>query len=124
MKIRSITSLILLLSCTLIISAQTQSAQQPAQTERQLQQHNLMPAPMSVRFNEGRMPITKAFTVATRGQADDRLRAYVDRMARRLEGRTVMEFSRGLAADASRASLVVECQSTGKMVPALDENES
>ena len=83
-----------------------------------------MPVPMSVRFNEGRMPITKAFTVATRGHADDRLRAYIDRMARWLKGRTVMEFSRGLAADVSRALLIIECQSAGKTVPALDENES
>ncbi|HYG82069.1 MAG TPA: family 20 glycosylhydrolase, partial [Pyrinomonadaceae bacterium] len=87
-------------------------------------EHQLMPVPASVSFRQGRLPITASFTVATRGHADDRLRAAIDRAARRLEGRTVLEFARGLAADATAATLVVETQGPGKAVPAVDEDES
>lgn len=86
--------------------------------------HHLMPVPASVRFNSGRMAITKSFTVATRGHADARLQAAIERAVRRLEGRTVMEFARGAANDATAATLVVECRSAGLAIPAVEEDES
>src|SRR5438067_12379577 len=97
---RKYLSVILLLSCILNVAAQTaesgaQSINQPAT------QHHLMPVPASVRFNQGRLPITKSFTVATKGHVDDRLRSSVERAVRRLERRTVMEFQRGLVNDLS-----------------------
>lgn len=87
-------------------------------------QHQLMPVPAAVRFNQGRLPITSSFTVATRGHSDDRLRAAIQRAARRLEGRTVFEFRRDLAGDATSATLVVETQGPGKAIPSVDEDES
>jgi hexosaminidase len=83
-----------------------------------------MPVPSSVRFNPGRLPITKSFTVGTRGRTDERLQAAIDRMLRRLEGRTVMELQRGPASDANTATLVIETQGPGKPVPSVDEDES
>jgi hexosaminidase len=83
-----------------------------------------MPVPSSVRFNPGRLPITKSFTVGTRGRADERLQAAIDRMLRRLEGRTVMELQRGPASDANTATLFIETQGPGKPVPSVDEDES
>jgi hexosaminidase len=86
--------------------------------------HDLMPVPASVNFKPGRLPVTASFTVATRGHTDDRLRAAISRAMRRLEGRTVFEFKRELAADAGAATLVVETQGPGKAVPSVDEDES
>lgn len=83
-----------------------------------------MPVPASVRFDAGRLPVTKSFTVGLRGQADERLRSYLDRAARRLEARTGMQFARGFAADAAPATLVVECERTAAEVPVLREDES
>jgi hexosaminidase len=109
----------LMLFCVTDAPAQTSGPDvQPAP------QHHLMPVPASVRFNAGRLPIAKSFTVAARGHVDDRLRSGVDRAVRRLEGRTVMEFARGLAPDASAATLVVHAQGPGKTLPSVDEDES
>lgn len=83
-----------------------------------------MPVPASLSFNEGRMPVTKTFTVATRGYVDDRLRGYIERIMRRLEGRTVMELSRAVTTDTASASLVVECGGAGENVVKLGEDES
>src|SRR5205085_11376149 len=123
MRARKYTSIILFLSCVLSVAAQTaesgaQSIAQPAT------QHHLMPVPASVRFNQGRLPITKSFTVAAKGHVDDRLRAGVERAVRRLEGRAVMEFQRGLGVDTGAATLVVEAQGPGNVVPSVEEDES
>jgi hexosaminidase len=88
------------------------------------QQHHLMPVPASVRFNAGRLPVGKSFNVAVRGQADPRLQAGIARFLRRIEGRTVMELSRGLAGDAASATFVVETGGAGKAVPSVEEDES
>src|SRR2546430_5212093 len=46
------------------------------------------------------------------------------RSMRRLEGRTVFEFARGLPNDANAATLVVECKGPGQVVPSVEEDES
>ena len=116
MRVRTCLPLILTLFCAPGAYAQT--------TPAAAAQHNLMPAPASVRFNAGRLPVSKSFTVAARGQADARLRAGVERLLRRMEGRTVLELPRGLAADAASASLVVESGGPGRDVPSVEEDES
>jgi hexosaminidase len=123
MRARKYTSIILFLSGVLSMAAQTaesgaQSIAQPAT------QHHLMPVPASVHFNQGRLPITKSFTVAAKGHVDDRLRAGVERAVSRLEGRTVMESQRGLVSEANTATLVVETQGPGNAVPSVNEDES
>ena len=111
-------SVILYLIC---VPAAAQTAETGAQTATR---HNLMPVPAEVRFNAGRLPITKSFQAAAAGHVDARLRAAIDRAVRRLEGRTVMEFGRGLAGEAANAALLVRCQGPGRAVPSVEEDES
>jgi hexosaminidase len=85
---------------------------------------NLMPVPANIQWLRGRMPVTKNFTVAVTGKTDERLRAYVFRVMRRLEGRTILEFSRDLTNDTANAGLLIETQSTGNAVPQLGDDES
>src|SRR5205085_1250447 len=116
-------SIILLLSCVLHAVAQTNVSGTQSLTQP-MTQHHLMPVPASVRFNAGRLSITKSFTVGIRGRTDERLQAATARIMRRLEGRTVMEFQRSLAADPTTATLVIEAQAPGQVVPSLNEDES
>ncbi|HEY0172869.1 MAG TPA: family 20 glycosylhydrolase [Pyrinomonadaceae bacterium] len=122
MKAHKLISALLLMTLVPHTSAQTpapaaQAAQAPAR-------HNLMPVPASVRFGAGRLRVDKTFTVAATGAVDERLRAGVDRAVRRLEGRTVLELARGLAADPGRATLLVEARGPGRAVPSVEEDES
>ena len=95
-----------------------------AQTAPPATRHNLMPVPASVRFLPGRLAITGSFSVAAAGHPDPRLQAGVERAVRRLEGRTVMELPRGMAADASSATLVLRVGGPGHAVPSVKEDES
>src|SRR5687767_12128231 len=63
-------------------------AQNSGPTELVAARRNLMPVPSSIAWREGGLPITKSFTVAFTGQTDERLRKYVFRVLRRLDGRT------------------------------------
>ncbi|MFL6227173.1 MAG: beta-N-acetylhexosaminidase [Pyrinomonadaceae bacterium] len=120
MKANGCVSILLILACLLKVGAQTAGADASLFAAR----HNLMPVPASVRFNAGRLAVTKSFSVAARGFVDDRLRAGVARAVRRLEGRTVLELPTGLASDMNAATLVIECQKAGQLVPSVEEDES
>src|SRR5437588_6912622 len=85
---------------------------------------NLRPVPSSVQIQTGRLPITSSFNVAVKNYTDDRLRAGIDRMLRRLAGRTVLTVPADLATDEGAAILVVQCERAGEIIPALNENES
>src|SRR2546421_723308 len=87
-------------------------------------QMNLMPVPASVQIQTGRLPITSSFNVAVKNYTDDRLRAGIDRMLRRLAGRTVLTLPADLATDEGAAILVVQCERAGEIIPSLNENES
>ncbi|HEY2971653.1 MAG TPA: family 20 glycosylhydrolase, partial [Pyrinomonadaceae bacterium] len=119
MRTRTFLPLILSLFCAISASAQSGAATAPAAT-----QLNLMPVPLSVRFDTGRLPVNSSFTVAARGQVDPRLQAGIDRALRRIEGRTVMELARGLAGNTATATLVVESGGPGQAVPSVEEDES
>jgi hexosaminidase len=123
MRARKYIPVVLLLTCVLNMTARTTVSGTQSTTPPPAQ-HHLMPVPASVRFNPGRLPITKSFNVGVRGQRDERLQSAIDRLLRRLEGRTVMEFERGAASDANTATLVVETQGPGQAVPSVDEDES
>jgi len=99
-----------------IISAQ--------EKDLQAARRNLMPVPASVNWKTGRLPVTKAFSVAVKGQTDERLKKYIFRVMRRLEGRTILEFARELSNDAAGANLLIETQSTGNAIPKLGDDES
>ncbi|MDQ3801565.1 MAG: family 20 glycosylhydrolase [Acidobacteriota bacterium] len=85
---------------------------------------NLMPVPASVIWREGRLPVTKSFAVAVKGQTDERLRKYIFRVMRRLEGRTVLELPRELFNNTDGAPLLIETGSTGNPIPRLGDDES
>jgi hexosaminidase len=86
--------------------------------------HNLMPVPADVSWKNGRLPLTKDFTVALGGKTDQRLKDYIFRVMRRLEGRTVMSFPRGFSENPSNAKLLIETASTGSKIPKLGDDES
>jgi hexosaminidase len=119
MRTRTYLPLILCLICAISANAQTAGGSGVAAP-----QHNLMPVPAAVQFNQGRLPVNKSFTVAVKGQPDARLQAGIDRFLRRIEGRTVMELPRGLASDGTSATLLVESAGPGRAVPSVEEDES
>lgn len=92
--------------------------------------HHLMPAPAELQFLPGRLAVTPALSLALRGHDDERLRAGLARVLRRIEERTGLAFARtpagawALATDAAGASLVIECAGAGAAVPVLGEDES
>src|SRR5215212_4887208 len=117
MKAIKFAPVVLLLACFVGASAQTSAPPAAAR-------HHLMPVPASAQFGAGRLAVTKSFTVAAAGHVDERLRAGVERAMRRLEGRTVMEFARGLGREAGAATLVIDCKGPGRAVPSVEEDES
>lgn len=109
-----ISSVILGFACFSVVVAVT-----PVETRR-----NLMPVPASISWKDGRLPVSKNFSVAVSGKVDERLKAYISRAMRRLEGRTVMEFSGDFVAQSESATLVVQPSSTGNAIPKLGDDES
>src|SRR5215510_9073631 len=109
----------LLLLCSLCLSA-TQSDSGGSGSR----QHRLMPVPASVAFHTGRLKIDSSFTALVKGHSDARLEAAINRISRRLEGRTGFEFSRAAVSDPESANLLIQCSGPGKPVPSLGEDES
>ena len=105
--------LLIILSLIVVVSAQ----------DLQTARRNLMPVPANLAWKSGRLNVTKNFTVAVKGQTDERLKSYIFRVTRRLEGRTVLEMSREISSDAS-ATLLIETNSTGNAIPQLGDDES
>lgn len=116
--------------CSLLIATSFLSLALPTQNRLMAQRAmrpghlNLMPVPASVQIQTGRLPVTSSFNVAIKNYADDRLRGGITRMLARLAGRTVLTLSPDVAADESAATLVVQCERAGEIIPALSENES
>jgi len=76
-----------------------------------------------MRVATGKLRITSAFTVATNGHIDDRLRGGFTRMIRRLAGRTNITLPLDLSAG-DKAGLVIQCDGPGQTIPSVNENES
>jgi hexosaminidase len=111
--------LILIFSAILTISAQEKDLAALTNERR-----NLMPVPASFSWKNGRLPVTKDFSVAVKGKTDQRLKDYIFRVMRRLEGRTVMSFSRDILENNNNANLLIETNSTGNAIPQLGDDES
>lgn len=107
-------SLVGILFATALLSTVAQSLE----TSRR----NLMPVPASVTWREGRLPVDKSFSFAFSGRTDERLRQYLSRVMRRLEGRTILELSREPATNSP--TLFIETASTGNAIPKLGDDES
>src|SRR4029077_3523408 len=116
---RLVLILVYALSVTAPLSAQNNSTEMMAPA-----QLNLMPIPASVRMQPGRLPVTASFNVAVKNYADERLRGGISRMLTRLAGRTVLTLPAEPATDENAATLVVQCERAGDIVPSLSENES
>lgn len=104
----------------IVMALGTGRAQAPAKSAAL---HTLMPVPKSVAFQPGRLAVQAGLTVAITQHSDPRLLAGLDRTLRRIERRTGLEFPRGLAKEASTATLVVQVEGPGSKVPVLGENE-
>ncbi|HZE70205.1 MAG TPA: family 20 glycosylhydrolase [Pyrinomonadaceae bacterium] len=115
---------ILLLASLLLGGALNVVAQEGPSTVATVKQLNLMPVPASVELQPGRLVINSTFRVVTKDYSDARLRSAISRAINRLAGRTGMTFPPGLGTDENSATLVIQCQSAGLTVPALEENES
>jgi hexosaminidase len=87
----------------------------------QNQRRNLMPVPANIAWKYGRLAVDKTFSVSVSGNTDERLKSYISRVMRRLEGRTILEFSRDFSLN---SSLLIETQSTGNAIPNLGDDES
>jgi hexosaminidase len=119
MKILKSTSLLLIVTFALSPASAARALEMTAPS-----QLSLMPVPESVEIRTGRLPITGSFSVAIKNHTDERLRAGISRMLTRLAGRTVLSFSPEVSADESTATLVIQCDQAGEIVPSLSENES
>lgn len=124
---RTASCYLLVVACGLgmaVSSAAQPSTQPPAGGARP---HHLMPAPSSLEWGAGQLPIRRESAIALAGgaQADRRLLAAVSRMATRLERRTGIEFAaRAPVTDAAAAWLVVDVAAAGDAIPQLGEDES
>jgi len=83
-----------------------------------------MPTPASIVLQPGRLKVTGAFNVATRGFVDDRLSHGISRMLVRLAGRTVMGLSYDRATDENTAALLIQVDKAGQTIPSVREDES
>ncbi|HKG23108.1 MAG TPA: family 20 glycosylhydrolase, partial [Blastocatellia bacterium] len=109
---------------TLLLCALATSAQRVESAQSEAYRHRLMPAPAAVQFQPGRLKIDPSFIVAAEGYKDATLEAAIHRAARRLEGRTGLEFSRAPVSDPRAAALLIQCKGPAKAVPAVDEDET
>jgi hexosaminidase len=110
MKLNRSLSLLLIIVCITVASAQ--------------QKLDLMPVPTSITFHNERLAVDSNFRVATRGHSDARLQAAIARFMKRLEGRTVLTLDSTLAPDDQTTPLIVQTQGPGKIIPGLGEDES
>ncbi|HVG62586.1 MAG TPA: beta-N-acetylhexosaminidase [Hyalangium sp.] len=110
-----------ILIATLLWSTWVVAAPPPARAAPR--PHGLMPAPASLQFRDGRLPVTTAFSLSVQGPTDRRLEAALQRMLRRLEGRTGLTLSRE-PAEPGKATLLVEVKSPGNPLPTLGDDES
>ena len=100
----------------------TSMSQQPANNP--LVQHNLMPVPASLQFLNGSFILKDSFNIATTGYSDARLESAIDRFSKRLQGRTGLTLTTGLATDKASATLRIQCATAGQTIPSIDEDES
>jgi hexosaminidase len=114
----------LFLGAALIVNCVWAASAQTVPDALRSARRNLMPVPASVNWRQGRLPVEKTFAAAFAGQTDERLRQYIFRFMRRLEGRTVMEFSRETVSTGSSPTLLITSRSTGSPIPKLGDDES
>jgi hexosaminidase len=84
----------------------------------------LMPLPVKVETAPGKLAIDGSFSVAATGYSDLRLESALDRFVARVSRQTGIPMLAARHADATRATLRVECAARGAEYPSLGEDES
>ncbi len=102
-----------------LIAAILMAAFAGAQTKNLAVISNLMPVPASVKFHEGRLPVTEHFNVHIDGFSDARLTGAVDRFTKRLAARAHATFAPG-----SAVTITIHCHGPGQAVQGVEEDES
>jgi hexosaminidase len=88
------------------------------------QSNNLMPQPAEFTPGDGRLVIDGTFQVVLTGYQEPRLQAATTRFIARLHAQTGVPFAERPIADASKATLVIDCAHAGETVQSIKEDES
>ena len=86
--------------------------------------HDLMPAPASVRFGSGVLAIGRDFTVASSPPCDERVTGALERLLAALSKRAEVTLPSTPTTPPESARLVVECGASGATVQQAVEDES
>jgi hexosaminidase len=84
--------------------------------------HDLMPAPVRLEWQPGRLVVDRRFTLGQVGTADPRIDSALARTRKRLETQAGVTLAPPLAG--AQATLVVEAKGPGRAVQAVGEDES
>lgn len=83
----------------------------------------LMPLPANIQFGDGQLAVTPKFSVAISGHRDSLIDQAIERFAAHLSRLTGMRIAH-MPLDNSKATLVLEAQTSSDAVPQLGEDES
>jgi hexosaminidase len=87
-------------------------------------QHDLLPVPAQLTWHDGELPVDSMFTIGLAGRSDPRIDSAVQRLVERL-GKTLGGRLRSPhPSNAGGAKLFIQCESEGKPIQALAEDES
>jgi hexosaminidase len=92
--------------------------------ESQTSDLNLMPQPAQITMGQGRLAIDGGFRVALAGYQEPRLEAAAKRLIRDLSVETGIPMSGQLEPDASKATLIIQCDRSSEAVQTVHEDES
>jgi hexosaminidase len=95
-----------------------------ASPQSQTDDLNLMPQPEQITLGQGKLVIDNTFSVALEGYQEPRLVKGAARLVKTLSRETGIPISAELAADASKATLVIHCDHAGEAVQTIHEDES
>ncbi len=90
----------------------------------QARDNNLMPQPAEISYEQGRLAIDGNFRLALIGYTERRLQGAATRFLHRLSAQTGIPLSDALQADASKATLVIQCDHAGEELQSVKEDES
>lgn len=85
--------------------------------------NHLMPRPMSINVQDGRLPLNSSFRVGVVGYDDPQLQSAANRFIDQLSVRTGIPLLKSISRDAD-ATLVLECGHPGERVQSLHADES
>jgi hexosaminidase len=87
-------------------------------------QPSLMPQPAEISVGEGRLVIDGSFTLALTGYTEPRLQRAAERLLARMSRQTGIPMTDVISPDATKATLVIDCQHPGEEIQSVKEDES